>query len=94
LQNYKKSGQHYFFLISKNMIRPQKRPRESMPILLGLNISMALAYSFCGLFIWISPSAGKILPQEYIKIVGLALLLYGCFRGYRAYLQYSTRKTR
>jgi hypothetical protein len=76
-----------------DMIRPQRRSSPAKSLILGLNISMAIAYLFCGLFLFFSPSAGKILPAEYLKVVSLALVLYGCFRAYRAYLQFTRPKS-
>jgi len=75
------------------MIRTSRRSDPAKRILLGLNISMALAYFFCGAFLLVSPSSGKIMPMEYVKVVGTALVLYGTFRAYRAYLSFSKPKT-
>jgi len=75
------------------MIRPQRRSNPARPMILGLNICMSIAYLFCGLFLFFSPSAGKIMPAEYLKLVSLALVLYGLFRAYRAFLQFTKPKS-
>ncbi len=57
-----------------------------------LNLSMSLAYFFCGGFLLLHPAGGKIIGPEYILAVGCALVVYGGFRGYRAFLQLTTSK--
>jgi len=74
------------------MIKPKSRKDQARPIVLSLNITMAIAYLVSGLFILFSPSAGRIMPESYLFTVGVALILYSCFRAYRAYVQYSKPK--
>lgn len=73
----------------------KKSPLRNNPgtkILVSLNFTMSMAYLFCGSYLLISPSAGKIVPAEYIHITATCLVVYGAFRMYRTFLQYSTSK--
>jgi hypothetical protein len=80
------------FATEMKRLSPSQRPEPARKISGMLNLSMSLAYFFCGCFLLIHPSGGKIIGPEYILVVGCALVVYGCFRGYRAFLQLSPSK--
>ena len=68
-----------------------KQPRRTNPgqgIAMVLNFTMSLAYLACGVYLFASPAAGKIMPPEYIHTVAVCLCLYGFFRLFRVYHQY------
>jgi hypothetical protein len=57
-------------------------------LVLYLNAAMALAYLFCGLFLFFSSSASLIIGKDFRVFTASILVVYGIFRGYRAYNQY------
>ena len=47
---------------------------------------MALVYIVLGFaFIFKNEGIGKLVPLEYMPILGVLLIVYGLFRGYRAF---------
>ncbi len=74
------------------IIKPPGRTHTVKWIRLGLNAAMALAYAGLGLFLFFSPAASTILSAEYRTPVALALILYGVFRGFRAWFQYKNNR--
>jgi hypothetical protein len=72
-------------------VRNNRRP-PGQQLAGTLNGTMSVAYLFCGSFLLISPSAGKIMPAEYLHFVGGALVVYGLFRAYRSYHQFFSKK--
>ena len=47
---------------------------------------MALVYIILGFaFIFKNEGVGKLIPLEYVPILGVLLIIYGLFRGYRAF---------
>jgi hypothetical protein len=55
-------------------------------IIFVFKLVMSLVYIAIGLTFVFSPSSmGNIIPIDYMAVVGLLLISYGVFRGYRAY---------
>ena len=49
-------------------------------------IVMSLVYIAIGLTIIFRPEGiTKLVPQPFTPILGILVVFYGCFRGYRAY---------
>lgn len=47
---------------------------------------MAIVYIVLGFaFIFKNEGIGKLVPLEYMPILGVLLIVYGLFRGYRAF---------
>lgn len=48
---------------------------------------MAAFYIGIGLYFVINPSSFQsVMAVEYVKILGIVLIAYGLFRGYRTYI--------
>lgn len=71
----------------------RRTPRsETARRLAGIvNAVMALAYVACGLSLFFLPAAGRVIPGELCLPVAWALVLYGIFRGWRAFNQLSDK---
>jgi uncharacterized membrane protein HdeD (DUF308 family) len=54
-------------------------------ILLFLNAIMALVYAAFGIYFIIYPRLIASLPPSTNAVIGILLVFYGVFRGYRAY---------
>jgi hypothetical protein len=70
----------------------RKRNNTGQQIAAYLNLSMSGAYLFSGGYLLISSSAGNVMPVEYTKTVGIAIIIYGFFRLYRAYTLTNSRQ--
>jgi uncharacterized membrane protein HdeD (DUF308 family) len=70
------------------IVKPPGRAQPAKWIKLSLNVFMAISYLGIGLFLVFSPAASQVISTDYKKFVGAALILYGAFRGFRAYLQF------
>jgi hypothetical protein len=47
---------------------------------------MALVYIVLGIaFILKKEGVGELIPLEYVPVLGTLLIIYGLFRGYRAF---------
>jgi hypothetical protein len=82
----------FVYLGKLMIIKPPGRTHSVKWIKLSLNGFMALAYSGIGFFLLFSPAALRIIPQEYCTVAGISLVLYGFFRGFRAYLQFKNNR--
>ena len=50
-------------------------------------MAMSIVYIALGIaFIFKGDGIGNALPVQYMPIVGFLLIIYGVFRGYRAYI--------
>ncbi|HXA01686.1 MAG TPA: hypothetical protein VNW99_06845 [Cytophagaceae bacterium] len=56
-----------------------------IPVLLILNAVMALVYMGFGVYFIKFPRLIASLPPSTNAIIGILLIFYGLFRGYRAY---------
>jgi hypothetical protein len=70
----------------------RKRNNPGQQIAAFLNLSMAAAYLFSGGYLLVSSTAGKLIPAEYTKTIGAAIIIYGFFRLHRAYTQLNSRQ--
>lgn len=53
----------------------------------GLQSLMALIYMGCGVFLFYSEKGKLLMPSEILPYTSAALLIYGLFRGFRAWNQ-------
>lgn len=51
---------------------------------------MALFYLFAGGYLILSDNAHKLFSVSFCYVIGVALIVYGLFRIYRAYMYYKT----
>lgn len=75
-----------FFAGTKlTMYKPPRRHNPARSFSMILNLAMGVIYLACGIFLLFVPVAARLLPSSYLLPVGIALLLYGLFRGFRAW---------
>jgi hypothetical protein len=60
----------------------------NIKLLLMLNAIMAFVYVGFGIYFIVFPRLIASLPPSTNAIIGLLLIFYGLFRGYRAYQSY------
>lgn len=66
--------------------------KSCMPLLAAalkyLGISMAVIYVTTGVAVIVSSRESSAIPKPYVVPLGIGLLAYGIFRGYRLYQKY------
>lgn len=53
---------------------------------------MSLAYLGSGLVLLLVPGSTKVIGPEYIKVLSVSLIIYGIFRGFRAFSGFMNSK--
>ena len=63
------------------------RPKYQV-FILAFTAFMSVLYVLVGLFFTFSELIAKMMNPPYNKVLGIALIVYGCFRGYRVYQKF------
>jgi hypothetical protein len=58
-----------------------------------IGIGMALIYIAAGILVLSGSEKFFQIPKDYVTPIGIALLGYGLFRGYRVYTKYNRKES-